>query len=146
MGIKVYDINRAALMNVAYITTGITFIIPGLLPPSGFVWFAVITGIGGILGPFYHASFNAILQSNIDPAALGRVFSMHSTVTALPALIGLVAIGFFSDSLGVTTSFVVCGAVIVALGIWAFLVPSVMRIDNRSRRRELGIGKPKAEA
>ncbi len=130
MGIKVYKINKMALLNAMYILLGITFVVSGLLPESGFVWFAVLTAAGGISGAVYNSAFTAIVQTNIEPSALGRVFSMFFTLSLIPSLIGLIGIGFFADSLGVTASFVVCGAIITATGIAAYFLPSTFKIDK----------------
>lgn len=117
-------------MNAMYVLCGITFLVPGLVPASGFVWFAVLTGVGGVTSAVYSSSFIAIVQTNVEPAALGRVFSMFNTMSLIPSLVGLVGIGFFADYLGVATSFVVCGAVIILVGVAAYFFPSTFLIDK----------------
>lgn len=130
MGARVYKINKIWLMNAMYVLCGITFLVPGLVPASGFVWFAVLTGVGGVTSAVYSSSFIAIVQTNVEPAALGRVFSMFNTMSLIPSLVGLVGIGFFADYLGVATSFVVCGAVIILVGVAAYFFPSTFLIDK----------------
>lgn len=131
MGAKVYKVNRVKLVNWMYILIGFTFFASGILPPDGFIFFAVFTAFGGVSGAVYNSAFTAIVQTNIDPAALGRVFSMFFTLSLIPCLAGLIGIGFFADGLGITTSFIVCGGVLMLIGILAFMMPSAIRIDSR---------------
>lgn len=131
MGAKVYHVNRVILLNLSYILLGMTFLFSGILPPNGFVYFAILTAIGGVTGAVYQSAFTALLQSSIHPSALGRVFSMFYTLSLIPSLIGLIGIGFFADRLGLTTSFIVCGAIVIGIGFTAFLTPSAMRIDKK---------------
>ncbi|MDR2982047.1 MAG: MFS transporter [Puniceicoccales bacterium] len=130
MGIKVYKVNRVGLINWMYLICGITFLLSGLLPPSGYIWFAILTTIAGVSGAVYNAAFTGIVQTKVAPAALGRVFSMFYTFSLIPAMLGLIGIGFFADGLGLTTSFITCGAIIILIGIIAFLTPSAMRLDR----------------
>lgn len=131
MGVKVYKVNRVALINYMYLVFGITFLLSGLLPSGGYFWFAVLTALAGISGSVYHASFTGLVQAKIDPSALGRVFSIFFTFSLIPAMAGLAGIGFFADVLGLAASFVMCGAGIIILGVIAFFTPSAMKYDNR---------------
>jgi DHA3 family macrolide efflux protein-like MFS transporter len=131
MGFRVYRINKVMLVNLTYVILGFTFLLSGLLSPNGFVLFAVLTTIGGISGSVFHASLTAIIQTQIDASALGRVFSMYTTLNMIPSLIGLVGIGFFSDFLGIPRTFVLCGLIIIIAGVLAFLPPSAMHLENK---------------
>jgi DHA3 family macrolide efflux protein-like MFS transporter len=131
MGAKVYKINRVALINWMYLLCGLTFLLTGVLPTDGFVWFAVLTAIGGVSGAVYNAAFTGLLQTKIEPGALGRVFSMFFTFSLIPAMLGLVGIGFLADGLGLTTSFILSGAIIIVIGIAAFFTPPAMRLDRQ---------------
>ncbi|WP_019541017.1 MFS transporter [Proteiniphilum acetatigenes] len=131
MGAKVYKVNRVALVNWMYLLCGLTFLLSGLLSPDGFVWFAVLTAIGGVSGAVYNSAFTGLIQTKIDPTALGRVFSMFFTFSLIPAMLGLVGIGFLADGLGLTTSFILSGIIILLIGVAAFLTPSAMRLDRQ---------------
>lgn len=130
MGAKVYRVNRVSLINSMYLLTGLTFLLTGILPSSGYVWFAVLTAIGGVSGAVYNSAFTGLIQTKIDPSALGRVFSMFFTVALIPAMLGLVGIGFFADGLGLSASFITGGVIIILVGILAFLTPSAMKLDQ----------------
>ena len=130
MGAKVYKVNRVVLVSAMYLLTGLTFLFSGILPENGFVFFAIFTAIGGVSGAIYSSSFTGIVQTNIEPSALGRVFSMFNTSSLIPSMLGLIFIGFFAEGLGVSTSFIVCGAIILLIGIISFMVPSTFAIDK----------------
>jgi Bacterial protein of unknown function (DUF894). len=133
MGAKVYKVNHVTLINWTYIALGIFFLLSGLLPPDGFVIFAVLTTLSGVAGAIYNSAFTGLVQKNIHASALGRVFSMYFTISLIPSMLGLIGIGFFADTLGLTTSFIACGIVILIIGILAFMTPSAMQIDKRDR-------------
>jgi DHA3 family macrolide efflux protein-like MFS transporter len=130
MGARIYRINKVLLLNLMYIVVGLTFFFSGILSSGGFAVFAILTAIGGVSGAVYNSTFTAIVQININVAALGRVFSMFYTLSLIPSLIGLIGIGFFADNLGVTASFVVCGIIITLTGFIAFLIPSTFKVDR----------------
>ncbi len=132
MGVRVYKVNKVKLINCMYLVIGLTFLLSGILPQGGFAWFVVLTAIGGVCGPVYHSSFTSLVQVNIAPEALGRVFSFFYTISFIPSLIGLVGIGFFADYLGLATSFIVCGACIVVIGIAAFFSRTALLLDKKA--------------
>ncbi len=130
MGIKVYKVNRVGLINWTYILLGAAFMGSGILSPNGFVWFAVLTGISGIAGAVYNSAFTGLVQTKIDPAALGRVFSTFYAIALLPSMLGLIGIGSIADSIGLNTSFIISGLIIIITGIAAFFTKSSMKIDK----------------
>ena len=130
MGARVYRVNRVKLVNWMYLACGATYLLSGLLTENGYVWFAALTALAGVSGAVYQSAFTGIMQTKVEPSALGRVFSMFNTLSLFPAMIGLVGIGFFADGLGLTTSFILCGAIIITLGVVAFLIPSAMALDR----------------
>ncbi|MDF9832850.1 DHA3 family macrolide efflux protein-like MFS transporter [Ereboglobus sp. PH5-5] len=131
MGMRVYNINRVALVNWMYLLLGATFALSGMLSQNGFAWFAVYTAVGGVAGAVYMATFTAIIQTNVASASLGRVFSMFHTVSIIPSLIGLAGIGFFAERLGLALSFVVCGVIICLIGLAAFIARPTLQIDKK---------------
>ena len=80
MGVKVYKINRVGLINWMHLLLGASFLLTGLLSPNGFVWFAVLTALSGVSGAIYSSAFTGLMQTKIEPQALGRVFSMYYTI------------------------------------------------------------------
>lgn len=119
---------KVVLINLTYLVLGLTFLFSGMLPPSGFAIFAGITAIGGITMTLYSGSFTVIIQTMVEPAALGRVFSLYSSITLLPSMIGLLATGFIADSIGIGNAFIISGCGISLLGIVAFVIPPIRRM------------------
>ncbi len=130
MGAKVYKVNRVGLINWMYLIMGAAFLLSGLLSPTGFVWFAVLTAISGVSGAVYNSAFTGILQTKIEPSALGRVFSMYFTVALIPAMLGLIGIGYIADTIGLNTSFFISGVIIIVIGIIALFTKSAMKLDK----------------
>ncbi len=130
MGASNYKKNKVALINLMYVILGVSFLFSGLLDTGGFLWFAVWTVIGGVAGAVYQSAFTPLVQTQIDAAALGRVFSMLFSLMMIPSIFRLIGIGFFAETLGITLSFIVCGALLILIGIIAFLPRSAMSIDK----------------
>lgn len=131
MGVRVYKVNRVGLINWMYLVCGITFLLSGLLSPNAFVWFAILTVLAGISGAVYNSAFMGLIQTKVKAEALGRVISIFFTFMLIPSMLGLIGIGFFADTLGLTASFILCGAIIIVIGIIAFLTPAAMRLDKQ---------------
>lgn len=119
---------KVVLINITYLILGLTFLFSGILPPSGFAFFAGITVIGGISMTLYSGSFTVILQTMVEPAALGRVFSLYSSITLLPSMIGLLATGYIADVIGIANAFIISGIGIALLGISAFMISPIRKM------------------
>ena len=130
LGIRKRPLNKVVMMNLANVICGLSFLFSGLLPPDLFVGFVALTFIGGISGVLFHSSFTVILQTNVVPEFLGRIFSVYMSVTIIPSVLGLLGTGFVADLIGITTSFVIAGVVFVIIGIVAFMIPSVMKLEK----------------
>lgn len=122
--------NKIKLIVVTAIVTGLTFVFSGILPPSGFVFFAIFTGIGGVVGAIFSGAFTVVLQTKIEPAALGRVFSIYDSLTLLPAMPGLLATGYIAEVIGLANAFIIAGVAVLLLGIVLYMIPSVIKLGN----------------
>lgn len=129
MGAKVYRVNRVILINLMYLAMGIVFFTMGLLPAYAFVVYAALAATGGMAASVFLSAGTAVIQNYVDPAVLGRVFSMFYTLSILPTLISLLATGLFADIIGMTTSFMVLGVLMALIGAVAFMTPSSLRLD-----------------
>lgn len=131
MGLKVYKVNRIVLLNLMNFLVGAAFLASGLLPATGFLIFAGLTAIEGVAGGIFNASFLSVVQNRIDTAVLGRVLSLYFSLSLLPGVLGLLGTGFLAEHVGLTTTFIVSGAVIGVLGILGFSIPAVMSLDRQ---------------
>ena len=130
LSIKQYKINKITLINLTYILLGAGFTASGLLSPNAFVWFVVFTAFEGVIGSLYFASFTAVIQTKINPAILGRVFSIYMSLSMLPSMLGLMSTGFIADHVGITNTFVIGGLVILAIGVISFCLPSLLQVGK----------------
>ena len=128
LGLKKYRWNEILLINGMYIALGLTFLFSGLLPVSGFIWFAVLTALGGVCGSLYFATFTTVIQSRIDPGVMGRVFSFYMSFSMLPSMIGLLSTGFLADSIGLGNTFIISGGFLCLIGIISFFIPSLISL------------------
>lgn len=130
LGIWNIKSNKIVWINLMYILLGLSFLLSGMLPSSGYPFFVVLTALGAIAGAIFFSLFNVIIQTNVQPAALGRVFSMFGSISILPSLIGLSATGFIADKIGLDYSFIIAGIVICLIGVVSFFIPSLMKLGK----------------
>ena len=131
MGARNYPVNRIVLINLMYLVVGLSFLCSGLLPASGFYWFAALTAAAGVSSSVFNASFVSVLQTRIEAGMLGRVLSLYRSFGLLPSALGLLSAGFLAERVGLTTTFIISGSLICLLGVVAFCIPSVVRLDER---------------
>lgn len=134
LGLKKYRWNEILLINGMYIALGLTFLFSGLLPVSGFIWFAVLTALGGVCGSLYFATFTTVIQSRINPGVMGRVFSFYMSFSMLPSMIGLLSTGFLADSIGLGNTFIISGGFLCLIGIISFFIPSLISLKESFKR------------
>lgn len=126
IGLLKIPYNKAVMINFTYIVLGAAMAGSGLLPPKAFIVFVIFTFLGGLVSAIYNACFTTILQERINPAVLGRVFSIFMSASILPSLIGLLGIGYLADIIGITSTFVIFGAAISLVGIISFFSPGII--------------------
>jgi len=134
LGLKKYHWIEILLINGMYIALGLTFLFSGLLPISGFIWFVVLTALGGVCGSLYFATFTTVIQSRINPGVMGRVFSFYMSFSMLPSMIGLLSTGFLADSIGLGNTFIISGGFLCLIGIISFFIPSLISLKESFKR------------
>lgn len=130
LGIKKFRLNEISLINWMYILLGITFLLSGVLPVSGYPLFVGLTAVGGISGSLYMASFTTVMQTRINPVVMGRVFSFYMSVSLLPSMIGLLSTGFLADNIGIGNTFIIGGVLVGMIGVISFFVPSIRKLRD----------------
>lgn len=130
LGVLKSRANKVVLINLTYMVLGAMFFASGLLPASGFAVFVGLTLVGGIAGAVYGGAFTVLVQTTIDPAAMGRVFSIFASLNLAPALFGLLQIGFIADRIGIVNSFLIAGGALALLGVASFFVPAIRRMTR----------------
>lgn len=130
LGMKKFHLNEISLINWMYLLLGATFLLSGILPVSGYPLFVVFTAIGGVSGALFMASFTTVVQTRINPAVMGRVFSFYISASLLPSMIGLLSTGFLADSIGMSRTFIIGGAFVCLIGIVSFCNSSVKHLKK----------------
>lgn len=129
--------NKVILIIVTNAVIGLTFLLSGLLPSSGFIWFVVLTGIGGIAGAIWNGSFVVILQTKIENSLLGRVFATYDSLVLLPSIPGLLATGYIAEKIGLSHAFIISGGIICLAGILLCFIPSVLSLGKDSQKQNI---------
>lgn len=124
-------IKKVVLILFSYATIGLSLLLCGFLPPSGFFWYAVLALIQGIAVPFYSGPFTALLQTQIEASLLGRVFSLFDSISLMPSIIGLLATGFLADWIGIAPIFVIGGAAVTLTAGVALFIPSIRKLEEK---------------
>ena len=128
LGAVKQKINKAVLINLTYLGMGTAFFASGLLPPAAFPVFLALTLMGGVAGAVYGGAFTVMVQTAVDPAALGRVFSIYGSIMLAPAMFGLLQTGFIADRIGILNVFLITGGALALLGAISFFVPAIRRV------------------
>lgn len=136
LGLKRFNVNKIVLTNIMYIVTGFTFVFSGKLPENGFLMFMFLTLLGGVSMTIYTGVFMVILQTNIDPSALGRVFSIYGSISLLPSIFGLIYTGFVAERLGINNAFLIAGSVIALLGLCSFFLAPIREMIAKCKENQ----------
>src|SRR5690606_28857466 len=131
LGILRISFSKVIMVNTMHIILGITFSLSGAFPSTWFWGYVIVTTIGGITMSVYSASFMTIIQQQVAPDLLGRVFSLYYSMAILPSIIGLLYTGIIAEIIGISNSFIISGGLIILVGIASFLTPSLMKLGKK---------------
>ena len=127
--------NRSLTMVAAIAGFGVVAIASGLIGPSLFAVFLPASFLMGACSPLYAGTQTALMQEQIPPEYLGRVFGLYGTIMAWAMPMGLAAPSVFADLLGAPLWFVGSGATMVLLAMAMLLAPSVRNVGKRDTGR-----------
>lgn len=131
LGIMRVKTSKIVLINAMHIIIGLTFTFSGFFPGTWFLGFVVLTAFGGVALSIFSAAFMTILQEEVDPDKLGRVFSLYFSMAMLPSIVGLLFTGSIAENVGVPYSFIVSGILVSLVGVISFFVPSLMKLGKQ---------------
>jgi DHA3 family macrolide efflux protein-like MFS transporter len=130
LGVFKVGISKVVLVNSMYILLGLTLFLSGIFPTEWFIGFILATVIGGIGLSVYYACFTAIVQIEVKPEMLGRVFSLYYSLAVLPSIIGLLFTGQIAGNVGVNNTFVISGCLAITVGFLSFSSPKLMQLGK----------------
>src|SRR5690606_10272015 len=117
LGIFNIKTSKVLLINTMHLVLGLSFVLCGWLPSNWFIGFAIATILSGIALSIFSASFTTILQLEVAPKMLGRVFSLYFSLAALPSVVGLIFTGWIAEEIGVPEAFVITGILVMLIGL-----------------------------
>jgi len=144
LGIMNVSWRKVVMVNLMHIVMGLTFVLSGIFPATWFYGFVLVTAIGGIAMSIFSAAFMTIIQEQVKPEMLGRVFSLYFSIAILPSVIGLLFTGYIADAIGVTNAFIISGLAMAVVGLLSFMTPSLMRL-GREQEDVKNLGKEKGQ-
>lgn len=130
LGIWKPNIHKVVIINLMNIVLGITFAWSGILAPQHFLFFVVLTTLGGVGAALYNASFTTVLQEEVRPEVMGRVFSLYFSISIIPTVMGLLGTGWAADMFGVNNMFIALGGALILIGILSFLNKHIMALGK----------------
>lgn len=146
VGMKVIkSLNKVMIIIISSFVIGLTFLFSGVLSSEGFIWFMILTGVGGMAGAIWNGAFIVILQTRIDPSKLGRVFSTYDSMALMPSIPGLLLTGLIAERIGMSQAFIYSGIAICLLGLILLFIPSVLslgRLGKKDADQQTDEGKP----
>lgn len=115
---------------VALICLGIGTGAVGLISADAFFLAVAAFVFAGISNPIVNGSIGATLQAVIDPGMQGRVFTLVGSLAMAMSPIGLLLAGPIADFLGLQSWFLLGGGLCIFMGLLAFMLPSVMKLED----------------
>lgn len=110
---------------------GLAFILTSLTPASLFAAASATLFLAGLAIALTDGPLMAIIQAAVAPEMQGRVFTLLGSVAKVMAPLGLLIAGPAADLVGVRSWYLVTGILTLAVGASGFLVPTLLRIEER---------------
>lgn len=128
--------NKMLTLIAAVLGIGAVMAACGLLPPSGFVPFVILSFFYGFLAPYFETIHITLIQEQIAPEYLGRVIGLSLSIMTLAAPVGLALSGFFAEAVGIENWFILGGVLTLIAGSLCLLIPSVRYLDKSPKQTE----------
>lgn len=109
------------------IVIGITCLACGVISSEAFYIFVVLSFVMGAAAPFFNGPYMAMIQRAYEPAMLGRVISLVTSVMLIASPFGLMLAGPIVEKYGVQSWFFWSGVVTVLTG--GFLLTQYKRLQ-----------------
>ena len=109
---------------------GLGFFSVGFLPPGWFCAALALFFLAGLMNPMANSPFTALVQTAVEPGMQGRVFSLMSSMAQGMAPLSLLLAGPLADTFGVRFWYLVGGGGMIILGLAAFTVPAIVRLEE----------------
>ncbi len=121
--------NRMRTLVVSSLVMGACTVGLGVVP-SFWVYLAVM-GIFGVAMPFYNTPATVLLQERVDPAYLGRVFSVLTMVYTSMMPLAMLLFGPLAEAVSIERLLQVTGVLVLLLGLAAPMHRRLMAFGER---------------
>jgi DHA3 family macrolide efflux protein-like MFS transporter len=118
------------------ILAGIGITMMALVPKNGFLLVLGLVLFVGVMMPLLNGSLNSLLQASIPKGMQGRVFALMGSMSLAATPIGMAFAGPIADGVGIQVWFLIAGIPTALIGVIAFLLPSVMGIEDPASQPE----------
>jgi len=105
--------DKVKTMAAGMMLMGIALSVSGLLSPSLFYVYIVLSGLTGLSGPLFSAPFYAYIQTEIEPHLLGRLFGFVTSLSLLVTPMGYALAGVLIELTSVGALFTIIGIFII---------------------------------
>jgi len=122
--------NRVYTVFGSYMLMATSLIAAGLLPSTGFLFFAVCCFLIGFSGPFYWGTYTPIIQTHFKGEYLGRVLTLTGCFRYFFGPIGLGVESILSEYFGINSWFMVGGVLVLISAILLLAVPAIRKCDE----------------
>lgn len=109
---------------------GLGALIIGLAPATAFFLAVGAYFLAGFFNPICNAPVLALLQTRVEPAIQGRVFTLVNSGCGAMSPLGMILAAPISDWLGIQSWFIAAGLVTALMGIAGFFLPVVARLET----------------
>jgi DHA3 family macrolide efflux protein-like MFS transporter len=123
---------RVATMYLAQALGGICILVVGMAPANGFPLAVGAVFLVGFLSSIHNGSLLSVLQATVSPEVQGRVLTLMMSGSGVTTPLGLAIAGPVADALGVRPWFAIAGLVTAGMGVGAFLVPAILRLEDHA--------------
>lgn len=107
--------NKVHTMIAACFTFGLTTLLFGVVP--NFWIYLLVMLLCGVSVPFFNTPSQAMLQSKLDPAIMGRVFSVVMMINGLAMPVGMLLFGPLSEVVKIELLLIVTGVMMLLSGL-----------------------------
>jgi DHA3 family macrolide efflux protein-like MFS transporter len=118
----------------------------GLAPASALGLALVCMFFAAVMNPIVNGPLLAVLQTVVEPEMQGRVFTLISSVSMAMTPLGLIIAGPLVDVMGPSSWFVIGGVATVLMGVAAFFIPAIVRIEDGRPEPHAGLSVERAPA
>lgn len=123
--------NKIITMTGAIFFLGTGLLLMGALPPTGFVFFVILSFLGALSAPFFNSLFMVLIQEKVEGEYLGRVLGISSSIMSLASPVGLLFTAAWGDRLPLTLWFSIGGVLVLLTGALCVALPAIRNCDRQ---------------